>query len=373
MKILIISPSNTFPALSGSLGRTNALLKYLSKKNKIYYIYNKYHQVKEVKIKSHPKFENVELYPTGPSVRATQLFNPFLLIKSYKIIRKEKINLVIGEFPWSGIYLLFSRLLTGIQYILDESNIEYKVVRFNHGLMGRVLWPIVMLYEKIVWKFSKYVFCVSENDKKTIISKGIDNKKIFVIKNGFDNRFLKILNKKEMRKKLNLPLNSPIILFFGKLDYYPNKKAVHIIHKELLPRVIKKISNIKFLIIGSNPPGIRNDNMIFVGPVENIERYIYASDLVVCPLLQGSGTRFKIIEAVACGKSVISTSIGAGELVDENLKDFLIIKDNWDEFTEEIIKNLPKKDKKPPKKFLDRYLWENIVENINKIIDGQIK
>ena len=51
MKILIISPSNTFPALSGGAVRTNALLKYLAKENKVFYAYNKYHQVKEVRDK----------------------------------------------------------------------------------------------------------------------------------------------------------------------------------------------------------------------------------------------------------------------------------------------------------------------------------
>ena len=80
MKILLISPSNTFPALSGGAVRANALLKYLAKQNKVFYIYNKYHQVKEVKegkIKSETKFSNVELFPIGPSIRVAQLFNPF--------------------------------------------------------------------------------------------------------------------------------------------------------------------------------------------------------------------------------------------------------------------------------------------------------
>ena len=375
MKILIISPSNTFPALGGSLGRTNAFLRYLAKQNKIFYVYNKYHQVKDVRegkikfnIKSKNEFSKIKLYPVGPSIRTIQLFNPFLLIKSYNIIKKEKIDLIIGEFSWSGVYLLSLKFLTGIPYIIDESNIEYEVVRFNYGLIGRILWPFVMLYEKIIWKFSKYVFCVSENDKKTIISRGIDNKKIFVVRNGFDNRFLKTLNKKEMRKKLNLPLNKSIILFFGNLGYNPNKEAVYIIHKEILPRILKKRKDIKFLIIGSNPPRIKCNNIIFMDSMENIENCIYASDIVIAPLLHGAGTRFKIIEAIACGKTVISTSIGANGLEKDNIKDFLVICDDWDDFAEEITKNFSKENERPQKDFLNKYMWDSVTKNINKLI-----
>ena len=375
MKILIISPSNTFPARSGGAVRTNAFLKYLANQNKVFYVYNKYHQVKEVRegkiksnIKSKTKFSNVKLYSVGPSIRAAQLFNPWLLMKSCKMIKKEKIDLVIGEFAWSGVYLLLLKSLTNVSYIIDEHNLEYELVKFNYGLLGKFIWPIVKFYEKFTWKFSKYIFCVSENDKKVITNLGIDNKKIIVVPHGIDNNFLRKLNKKEIKRKLNLSLDDSIILFFGKLDYSPNKEAVNIIHKEILPRILKKSKKVKFLIVGSNPPSLKHENIIFTGPVENIKNYIDASDTVINPLLHGAGARFKILEAIACGKRVISTSIGAGELVNENIKDFLIIRNDWDEFTEEIIKNLPKKDKKLPKEFLERYSWGNVINKVNLLL-----
>jgi len=375
MKILIISPSNTFPALSGGAIRTNAFLKYLAKQNKVFYVYNKYHQVKEVRegkikfnVKSNARINNVELYPVGPSIRAAQLFNPLLLMKSYRIIKKEKIDLIIGEFAWSGVYLLLLKYLTNVSYIIDEHNLEYELVKFNYGLLGKLIWPIVKFYEKLTWKFSKYIFCVSENDKKAITNLGINNKKIVVVPHGIDNNLFKKTNKKGIRKELKLNPNDLIILFFGKLDYSPNKEAVNIIHKEILPRILKKRKKVKFLIVGSNPPNLKHEDIIFTGPVENIKNYIDASDTVINPLLHGVGTRFKILEAIACGKRVISTSIGAGELANETIKKNLVIRNDWDEFTEEIIKNLSKKDKKLPKKFLEIYSWENIINKVNSLL-----
>ena len=374
MKILIISPSNTFPALSGGAVRINNLLRHLSKQHKLSYVYNKYHQVKEVRGKKinfdiKNKIKNIESYSVGPQIRITQLFNPFLLIKSYKIIKKQKIDLIIGEFVWSGIYLLLLKFLTRVPYVIDEHNIEYELVKFNYGLIGKLISPLVKFYEKVTWRFAKYIFCVSENDKKVMINVGVSDKKIVVVPHGVDSNFLKKTNKKEIRKKLRLSSDDLIVLFFGKLDYRPNKEAITLIHKEILPRILKKIKkNLKFLIVGSDPPSLKHENIIFTGPVENIKSYICASDLIVNPVLWGVGKRSKIIEAIACSKKVISTSIGAGELANENLKDFLIIKDDWDEFAEEVIKNLSKKDKKPPKEFLENYLWRGISHKVNRLL-----
>ena len=418
MKILLISPSNTFPAISGGAVRTNTFLKYLAKENEIFYVYNKYHQAKEVRegkikfnIKSKTKISNVKLYSVGPSIRAAQLFNPFLLIKSYKIIKKQKIDLVIGEFAWSGIYLLLLKLLTNIPYIIDEHEIESELVEFNYGLIGKLISPIVRLYEELTWKFSKYIFCVSENDKKMMLGLGPCNKKIVFVPHGIDSNLLKKTNKKKIRKKLKLNPNDLIVLFFGKLDYSPNNEAVDMIHKEILPRILKmsemqsisehtrkskiqenhrfsvslgnsknfkeisdepkvfdKRKNMKFLIVGSNPPNLKHENIIFTGPVENIKNYIGASDIVINPLLNGAGVRFKILESIACGKTVISTSIGAGELANENLKDFLIIKNDWDGFSGGVIENLSKKDRRPPKEFLERYSWKEIINKVNILL-----
>ena len=375
MKILIISPSNTFPALSGGPIRTDALVKYLAKQNKIFYVYNKYHQVKEVRmgkikfdIKSKTEFSNVRLYPIGPSIRFTQLFNPGLLIMSYKIIKKEKIDLVIGEFAWSGIYLLLLKFLTKASYIIDEHNIEYESVKCNPSLIRKWIFPLIKFYEKITWEFSKFILCVSEKDRKTIIKSGIYKKKVIVAPHGIDDDFFKISNQKKLRKKLNLPLDESIILFFGKLDYYPNKKGVDIIYKKILPRTLGKRKNIKFLIVGSNPPDIKHDKIIFTGPVENIKDYIDASDIVINPTLFSAGKSTRVIEAIACGKRVISTSIGAGELVNEGLKDFLIITDNWDDFVSAMLKNISKKHINTPKGFIEKYSLKNIMRNVNLLL-----
>lgn len=113
----------------------------------------------------------------------------------------------------------------------------------------------------------------------------------------------------------------------------------------------------------------KHDSIIFTGVVNHIEHYINASDVIIAPTLKGGGTRIKILEAIACGKKVISTKRGAEGLINELTKPFLEIADNWNDFAECIIKTLiEKRNKKVPKKLIKKYSWEQIYNEFDKLI-----
>ncbi len=168
----------------------------------------------------------------------------------------------------------------------------------------------------------------------------------------------------EMRRRLSVSEGTPLILFNGKLDYKPNLEAVEIILKEILPRVLNEFPRAKFLVVGNNPPlELSHDNLIFTGVVDCIEDYINASDVVICPLLSGGGTRFKILEAIACGKPVISTTLGAEGLVNKEIEPYLKCKDNWDQFAQEVIHAIHNKGvSEPDVSLLEKYSWKRIVK-----------
>jgi len=174
-------------------------------------------------------------------------------------------------------------------------------------------------------------------------------------------------NNHEIRKKLNLE-DVPVILFFGKLDYKPNYEAIEIIRNEILPRVLKKKPNTKFLIVGDNPPlEFKHQNIIFTGLVKKIEDYINASDFVICPLVSGGGTRIKILETLACGKPVISTTIGAEGIENEENSELLYLCDDWNDFAEKIILSLLNKKSKIHKDLFE-FSWEKSESKIENII-----
>ena len=104
----------------------------------------------------------------------------------------------------------------------------------------------------------------------------------------------------------------------------------------------EKIPGIQLTIIGkmnNNDPytAIRNDATInFIGPVDDVAQYYAESSVAIVPLLQGSGTRLKIMEAMSFGNPVVSTSIGAEGLNVTNRKNILIA-DSPGEFADAIV------------------------------------
>jgi glycosyltransferase involved in cell wall biosynthesis len=359
MKILVISPFGIFPTYSGFATRVYNLIKQLSNQHKVLLLYVDFDK-RHIETSYSDYLPNVVKYNIKASKRWMQLFHPLLILKGVKVIKNEKIDLIIAESIWAGLHAVILHILTRVPYYFNEHNVEY--IRWKR--MGKKYSRILKIYEKYCCKFAKKIFCVSEGDRQLIHELGIDIDRIITIPNGVDTEKFKVDIKKrdEVRKKLNLSIKTPIILFSGSLSYIPNFQAVQIIHDILLDKTLNMIPDVKFLIIGSNPPmQYKHEAIIFTGFVEKIEDYITASDVVIAPLISGGGTKLKIVEAVACGKTVITTNIGAEGLINEQTKDALRIADDWDKFVDEIISTLKnQKSDNIPIGFIKKYSWENI-------------
>jgi glycosyltransferase involved in cell wall biosynthesis len=376
MRILFITPFNLFPPYWGGGVRTYHLIKHLAKKHKVYLFFPSYKQFKDKNSEKHQselKKMGVEISEIKPFVSLlkhpiVEHLNPFFLFKCLNIIISKKIDLMICDYPWSGTYIFGLNLLTRKPFFLVEHNIEYLI---KEATKAKFVF-LMKILELLLCKHAKKITTVCENDKKKLIRVGINGRKIYVLENGFEEKKFYPNRKytKKIREKLNIGEN-PLILFCGKLDYPPNKEAVNIIRWKILPKVLKKVANAKFLIIGGSYEfNINHDSMIFTGVVDNIERFINASDVVITPVLKGGGTRIKILESVACGKTVISTKKGAEGLVNELTKPFLKIADNWNDFSYHIVESLgEKKNKKISKEFIKKYSWHEIY----KKFDGLIK
>ncbi|MFG6093966.1 glycosyltransferase [Leptothoe sp. ISB3NOV94-8A] len=121
----------------------------------------------------------------------------------------------------------------------------------------------------------------------------------------------------------------PTIMFLGGYYYYPNLNAANFLIEQVWPQITKVRSDAKLIIAGTHPENIRSyhsriPGVEFTGFVENLDELYARSRIVCCPILSGSGTRVKIIEAAAYGKPIVSTSIGAEGLSLNDGDDVLI-------------------------------------------------
>lgn len=129
------------------------------------------------------------------------------------------------------------------------------------------------------------------------------------------------------------------IHFIGSLDWTPNLEGLQWFLNKIWPAIHKRFPELEFHIAGRNMPhalrALEMENVILHGEVEDAQAFVSAHSISIVPLLSGSGMRAKILEAMALGRTVISTSIGLEGIRAEHRK-HLLIADNPQQFVEAI-------------------------------------
>jgi glycosyltransferase involved in cell wall biosynthesis len=136
----------------------------------------------------------------------------------------------------------------------------------------------------------------------------------------------------------------PILLFVGTLYYYPNIDAINYFFSEIYPRIRLTRSDVRVQIVGLNPPvSIQRlgdlPGVEVIGGVPDVRPYYKQASVFIVPLRLGGGTRLKIVEAMAMGLPVVSTSTGAEGLSVHPGEDILIA-DDPQAFAEEVLRLL---------------------------------
>jgi glycosyltransferase involved in cell wall biosynthesis len=108
----------------------------------------------------------------------------------------------------------------------------------------------------------------------------------------------------------------PVVAFSGNLEYHPNINAVRYFHRSVWPLLKAACPGLRWRLIGKNEALVRDligddPQVEFTGPVSDAVEELARARVVVVPLLAGSGTRIKILEAWAAARCVVSTPIGA--------------------------------------------------------------
>jgi glycosyltransferase involved in cell wall biosynthesis len=111
------------------------------------------------------------------------------------------------------------------------------------------------------------------------------------------------------------PPQDGLVLFVGSMDWEPNIDGVEFFCRSVWPRIRAEVPHARFRVVGRNPPGavtkLAGDDIEVTGSVPSVLEHLHAAAVVVVPLRIGGGTRLKIYEAMATGRAVVSTTIGA--------------------------------------------------------------
>ena len=163
--------------------------------------------------------------------------------------------------------------------------------------------------------------------------------KVHVMPNGVDVEYFRQPELVKACQSDGSPACKQSLLFIGSMDYYPNIDAVRWFAHDIWPCIARKHPKLEFIIAGRNPSNdvltLQSDRVRVTGTVADV-RPFYASALaMIVPLRIGSGTRLKILEAMAAGVPIVSTQLGC-EGLDVQCGVHLLLADGPSEITEAI-------------------------------------
>jgi glycosyltransferase involved in cell wall biosynthesis len=206
--------------------------------------------------------------------------------------------------------------------VFDDHNCEYLLqqrtfltdlripTRWPAAAYSFVQWRRLRRYEAQVCRRADRVLAVSEADAAALrrLAPGLD---VPVIPNGIDTRAYR-----PETPNPNDQIPKDALVFTGTMDFRPNIDAVLWFAREVLPRIQAEIPDARFLVVGQRPhkrlDALRgNPAVTLTGQVEDTRPYIAGAAVYVAPLRMGGGTRLKLLEAMALGKAVVATRLGA--------------------------------------------------------------
>lgn len=272
-----------------------------------------------------------------------------------EIVNSQSLNLI-----FSDTLGLTEGILDKIQIpiVLNHHNLESEMMdrraRRENSFLKKLVFAreakLLSRYEKKYCERYKINLMVSENDRVALLKKTpkLETK---VIPNPVDTNYF------NFRRKA---VQSKILCFIGGLTWYPNLSAVNYFLEFIWPEILKIHPDAIFKIVGKFEGEIEevHKNVVYLNFVPDIREVLASTRVFVCPIIDGGGTRLKIIDAVSSGVPVVSTSIGVEGLEFKNEKEILIA-DNPNEFAKCVDRLL-----------IDDELGLNLAMNAKKLLDS---
>jgi polysaccharide biosynthesis protein PslH len=137
----------------------------------------------------------------------------------------------------------------------------------------------------------------------------------------------------------------PALIFTGTMSWPPNAEGLRWLLREVWPRVRDEVPDARLLAVGGGPPedvqrlAAADDRVELPGRVPELEPWFERASVVVIPILSGAGIRLKVLDALASGRAIVSTTMGAeGAVVEDG--SHLVLADDADAFARAVVERL---------------------------------
>jgi polysaccharide biosynthesis protein PslH len=307
---------------------------------------------------------------------------PYVLAKYYhpevarrlrSVLAADKYDVIICDFLTPAPVIPFDR---GIPVVVFTHNVEAMIWKRHWEVAENSFWKLAFRreYHKMqatelrILRQSEHVLTVSDTDTD-YFARQIDRAKLTTVPTGVDTDYFRPTSGE-------MPDN---LVFTGSMDWMPNEDGILYFAEQVLPLIRRRRPNVKLWVVGRKP-GKRvealaeSDSGIHVtGRVEDVRPYIAKGSVYVVPLRVGGGTRLKIFEAMAMGKAVVSTTIGAEGLPVTSGSD-IVLADSPELFASAVCDLLESPEKRKSlgqaarKLVEERYSWAAVAKHVDEAL-----
>jgi sugar transferase (PEP-CTERM/EpsH1 system associated) len=392
MNILFLAPRLPLPADTGGKIRTMNILKQMLKFSNVHFVCFSFDAGDQEWKKEIEKWGvQVTLVSAGQPAFIQKAWNvsmgalPHSIIKYGSPFMQTALEHLSKSRRFNAVHIdhlhmaQYTKLFKGLPCFLDEHNVEYRILercaQVEPNFLKKQLYKQqsskMKVFESQKINECQGILACSDDDRKILNNLLSSARPVHVIPNGVDTAYFNTDSQKAWPAEDSL-------VFTGSMDWLPNTDAIVYFCDKVLPLIWQKKDSVKLYVVGKNASNLIKDlakhdpRIIVTGYVDDVRPYIRRSTVFVAPLRIGGGTRLKILEAMAMGKAVVSTTIGA-EGIEYTRDKNIILADDPKGFAEKVLYLLDN----PPKSIeiatqarglvCSRYDWNIIGQKLKDI------
>jgi sugar transferase (PEP-CTERM/EpsH1 system associated) len=326
LRILIVTPSLPYPLVWGFGIRVYQIVRYLAQRHDVTLLAyaGREDQDSLAAVRDTGATVRVVIRDEPPTVdkRKAQL-GSLLSTASFQrqSLRSSAMQAAIDNLLASesfDVIQVESSQMTGFHFrsqsplLVDEHNIEYELLyrayKTERSPLRKIYnWVEYRKFrqeEQLSWKQSDGCILTSDREE-AILRRHSPATRTAVVPNGVDI---------DSFQPLPIDPDPDNVVFLGVMHYRPNVDAAMYFAREILPHVLSERPNLMFTIVGGGAPDelrrLASRNLVLTDTVPDARPYVARAGAFVVPLRMGSGTRLKVLEGLAMGRPVVSTSLG---------------------------------------------------------------
>lgn len=354
MKILFLAQRVPYPPNKGDKLRSFNEIKYLSRNHTISLVcladYADDLQYREQLLACCASVDIVFNHPIRSRLKALlALFSslPLTLAHFYshrlqsivsRKLKEERFDLIFVYCSSMAQYVAqvddIPRVIDFVDVDSEKWNQYARYARFPMSFVYRVESQRMREYERWIAAHFQHGFLVSDKEAEDFRQLVTPSAKVTGIANGVD---------LDAFHPVTAPYEPHTIVFSGAMDYFANVDAVTWFVEDILPLIRRQIPEVIFYIVGSKPTDAvrkladRHPNIVVTGFVDRVQPYLQRAAVCVAPMRIARGVQNKILEAMAAGIPVVTTSLGFEGIV-ADAGSALVLADDTSQFANQVVK-----------------------------------